>query len=732
MTRIAAAVVIAWVCVVGAAGAESPLALKPPGHRLAAAYMYTCWSDDRGELVCWGELRAGHPIPPTPQQAGRVVSISQGTSLCIVRDDGTIRCPRGEPPPESARRAVDVGAGVGFGCALAKDGRVSCWGNMQDKPPKRATQISVGETHACARLANGTAYCWGQNSLGQLGAPASPHGGVVVPKLTNVAGVSVGSAVSCAWKTDGSAWCWGDRAFGGLGSLGTSAGHTAHPVPVRVPGVSDVVAISAGSLHSACALDRAGAVTCWGHDYQGVLGADVTGDSPPVRAAFTQPVLEVRVGGAHACVRAKDGSVWCWGWNEFGQLGDDQAGATWRARKVATGAAGATTVASAPPPTTTAPTSTTLPSGARRVELVLDSARALTAGGWKRIAGGQSTFSGGALHLEANGFEEWSLGDANNVVGNPFMSEAGNPPGWAVEVKLQLDKPCKKLGTGLWIHDGFHFVDLRISDHEVKMGRLRKDIGSTLTPRVLRVALDHETLTLSVDGRVVGTSPAGGESGSSRALMFGVLGDGCGKDRSTWYSIAYETFPAAAQGWPPRKEWHPGTTSAKLIDVLPAAARTAAKGLDAACIAITVVDAGTRDLLALAYDAVKAPQVARELAAHPALVTAKARNDAMNRISYFLTPQGDPICTPAPGGRCPPRRTPQPPAPVPPIATLIAGALRDAGRWGDNPEYAVSSIRAVASAYAQAVAAKVPGASAALDRLTDRLAKRSTAQRCGL
>ncbi len=728
MTRIAQVVVVAWVCVLGRARAEAPLAVKPPGHRLAAASTYTCWSDEQGELVCWGQLRPGQPTRPTRQQAGRIASISQGTSVCLVRGDGTITCPHGGKPPTSASSAVDVGEGVGFGCALARDGRVSCWGNLHGAPPTRATQISVGETHACARLTNGTVYCWGQNSLGQLGAPASPDGAGVVPKLTGVAGVSVGSAVSCAWKADGRAWCWGDRAFGGLGSLGTAASHSDHPAPVRVPGVSNAVAISVGSLHSACALDHLGAVTCWGHDDQGVLGADVSGDSPPVRAAFTHPVVEVRVGGAHACVRTKDGAVWCWGGNEFGQLGDDQAGATWRARKVAIGGARATTVASG----STSSTSTTLPSGARRVELVLDSAHALAAEGWQRIAGGQSTFTNGALHLEANGFEEWSLGDNDGAPGHPFLGDAGNPPGWAVEVKLQLDKPCAKLGTGLWIHDGFHFVQLRISDREVQMGGLRTDIGSTLTPRTFRVALGRETLTLLVDGRVVGTSPAGGASGAARALMFGVLGDGCGKDRSTWYSIAYETFPAAARSWPPREEWHPATTSAQLVDVLPAAARTAAKGRDVACVAITVVDASTRDLLALAYRAVNAPQVARELAARPPLISAEARDEFTSRLGYLTTAQGDPRCTPAPGGTCPPRRTPQPPAPVPPIATVIAGALRDAKHWGDHPQFAVSSVRALSSAYAQAVAANVPGASAALARLTRRLSKLTNAQRCGL
>lgn len=705
-------------------GERQVLDLTPHRRRLAASHGYTCAIDDGGDLWCWGSRSVGNATLPAKVGPGAtyiVASREPYGPLCTIGSDGVGHC-----NGLAVKDAVDIGVGTRIACGLDRRGVVSCTGiTPQDVPP--ATQLSVGQTHACARLADGGVYCWGQNFLGQLGVDTKigDSGDVEarVP-IRDVAGVAAGSAFTCAWKTDGSVWCWGDTAFGGLGSLGTSSNHTAHATPVLVPGVKDAVEVVAGS-HLACALDRASNVTCWGAAYQGAIGADVQQDSGPIRIAFTQPVEEIVLGGAHACVRARGGSIWCWGWNEYGQLGNAEKGSTWRAQQVALGAGA---VAAAKP---TGATITTTKSGARRVELVLDSAASLQAAGWRRIPGGMSTFSGGALHIEANGFDEWSLTPDHTAVGNPFIGEAGNPPGWAIEVKLQLDAPCSKLGTGLWIHDGFHYLTARLDDHRLVAGGVSKDIGSTLTPRVIRLSVDHETLSVLVDGRMIGTS-AISEGQASQSLMFGVLGDGCGRDRSTWYYIAYETFPAPPRTWPPRDEWHPGTTSDQIASALPPSARADAKGRDAACLAVAAVDGAVRDLLPLGYDALGVPTVARSLRNTAPLVDAQAREQILGWLRSITTPIEEPICDPVPGGRCPPPRAPVSRHPVPPIAKHVIDALRTAKDWADHPKLAERAVRMIADAYAKALASKLPGAEGARDQLVRRIKALTATASCGL
>lgn len=699
------------------------LALSPREVRLATSHTYTCSIEATDKLYCWGAQGVGREMPPT-QLGGTVRYIVAGKEpygpLCTINTDGVGAC-----MGLGVRDAIDVGVGSRYACILDRRGRVQCAGAVDGEPPAGgATQLAVGPTHACVRLDDGGVYCWGDSSLGPVGVPPknpqlpAPASGRV--KIDNVAGIAAGTVVSCAWKTDGTAWCWGDTAFNGLGSLGTGTQHAARFEPVQVPGLRDVVSISVGGNHTVCAIDRAGALWCWGHDYQGTLGANVQGDSGPVRVAFNEAAAEVSIGGTHACLRARSGSVWCWGGNEWGQVGDAERGSTWQPRQVAV-----TTPASPPPPVAiSGPVITTLPSGAHRVELALTSAESLKGAGWRRVAGGRSTFSNNALHIEANGFEEWSLAV------DRFVRDAGNGPQWAVEAKLQLDEPCGKLGTGFWIHDGFHHLTVRINDHEIATSGLRKDIGSTATPRIVRVAFDRGSIDLAIDGTSMGKLAAS-EGHASKALMFGVLGDGCGRDRSTWHYIAYETFPEPPRAWPSRMEWHPGTTSDLIAKSLPVAARAHGKGIDPACLAIEVLDAGVRDLLAVAYRGVNAPSAARQLTTHDPLTTAQGRKSARDHLARLMTEQHDPICTPPPGGHCGNPRQPRTPEPVPPIAHRIAAALVAADKWGDHPKLAERSTQEIGAAYADAITSNIgAGASAAEKRLVNRIKALAKDPRC--
>jgi len=91
-----------------------------------------------------------------------------------------------------------------------------------------------------------------------------------------------------------------------------------------------VIQLALGS-GSTCALDRAGAVKCWGGNSSGELGLGDTlkrGDSPGELGCRLPPVdlgshraTSIAGGFSHYCAVLDDGTVRCWGYNAYGQLG---------------------------------------------------------------------------------------------------------------------------------------------------------------------------------------------------------------------------------------------------------------------------------------------------------------------------------------------------------------------------------------------------------------------------
>jgi alpha-tubulin suppressor-like RCC1 family protein len=94
--------------------------------------------------------------------------------------------------------------------------------------------------------------------------------------------------------------------------------------------MTDVVQLDVGGKH-ACALTSTGAVKCWGHNANGELGdgsqtsrawaADVLGFSSGAAAIAVSHGWEERALGSHSCAITAAGAVKCWGSNESGQLG---------------------------------------------------------------------------------------------------------------------------------------------------------------------------------------------------------------------------------------------------------------------------------------------------------------------------------------------------------------------------------------------------------------------------
>jgi alpha-tubulin suppressor-like RCC1 family protein len=242
-------------------GSVAPVFLGPgrTARAITAGGAHTCALLDNRTVLCWGAGNLGalgygntndigdneSPGSVAPVFLGRpAVAISAGQyHTCALLDDGTVRCwgfgesgqlgygntqnigdnelPGTVGPVQLGGKAIAVGGGYDYTCALLVGGSVRCWGdnpagqlgygNNQDigdnEPPSAAgpvqlgasaLSISAGWEHACVLLTTGAVKCWGRNGEGQLGF------GIIAPPLNyvgddetplNTAAASIGGLV---------------------------------------------------------------------------------------------------------------------------------------------------------------------------------------------------------------------------------------------------------------------------------------------------------------------------------------------------------------------------------------------------------------------------------------------------------------------------------------------------------------------------------------------------------
>ena len=267
-------------------------------------------------------LLAGIVVTPQPASANPLAGIAAISGGCALTTTGGLKCwglntygrlgdgtlaPIRTTPVDVVgltSGAAAVSEGGLHTCALTTAGGVKCWGynsygQLGDGTAVSSntlvdvsglasgvSAVSAGGQHTCAITTSGSLKCWGWNGHGQLGDGQAC--GVVCTTPVDVVGLTSGAAAvsagglhTCALTTAGGVKCWGANGYGELGN-GTSSGpelceNSAPPdcstTPVDVVELTSVaVAVSAGGIHSTCALTTEGGVKCWGYNAYGQLG----------------------------------------------------------------------------------------------------------------------------------------------------------------------------------------------------------------------------------------------------------------------------------------------------------------------------------------------------------------------------------------------------------------------------------------------------------------------------
>lgn len=352
----------------------------PAFERVAAGGRHTC-AIGAGELWCWGNAaqvgvdntsatRIGTRADWTAVSAGydHTCAISAGAGLhCWGQNGrGQVNDPINagaiaEPAPIDVGGLVPIAVAAGdeTTCAIAAAtpdataGELWCWGrnNEQQIDTTRAdtgiptrvgtaatwTQIAVGNDLVCG-VRDGLVRCWGRGRIGGLGAGLWTGGydeAMAQPILAAdtvalgtrgfapiVNDIATFTELACA-RAGEAGYCWGDNQMGQL-ALGAPSTRRL-PVRVEAPDQQTWTALWGGTEH-ACAQTTAGALSCWGADYDGQISAGIprgvsqacVADQPcdfprpvPAPAQITR-FDELVLGAGYSCARDGD-TIRCWG-----------------------------------------------------------------------------------------------------------------------------------------------------------------------------------------------------------------------------------------------------------------------------------------------------------------------------------------------------------------------------------------------------------------------------------
>ncbi len=358
----------------GVAGASlgTPQQVSGDYKSLGVGTAFTCAVRSDDKLSCWGSppRLAGDPISALPSVLGADSdwqSVSAGNAvLCATKQSGALHCWGLNAVGQLGRgttfqAADDIGAPVlaevesaavsglyddaGTGCALTRQGALSCWGNNSVGQVGRGVfpviesliphlvgtgfvKVGAPTDHVCAIKTDGGMYCWGPTfEHPDGGYKATP---TRVGSASDWLEVASANGSTCGIRDNAgnrSLFCMGT---GGLGDNSLAAHNDFVPSgltgSVTGPGKHDKWAQITAAPGGYCGIrDDLGTRTlnCWGNSYDaGVAGISGANPLAPEQISAFTDWSEVDCGGGHCCALRNGGAMYCWGTAFDGGLGD--------------------------------------------------------------------------------------------------------------------------------------------------------------------------------------------------------------------------------------------------------------------------------------------------------------------------------------------------------------------------------------------------------------------------
>lgn len=242
-------------------------------------------------------------------------------------------------PWPSSRKVIQTSGDHGSSCALLDNHELWCWGEnsgAQNAPPfgsnigmvgdgtniNRETPVGPVATDAVYTISSylsacyistaKTVLCTGSNNGGLLGDGTTVNRNTygLVSGLNSITKIQSAAASWCALNEAGEVYCWGHNYSGSTG-VGQLTGLTTTAQKVTLS--SRAVDLHGGELLY-CALLEDKRVSCWGKGSLGTLGdGNMSNNASPVLASGLNQVKKIDMGWNHVCALREDQTVWCWG-----------------------------------------------------------------------------------------------------------------------------------------------------------------------------------------------------------------------------------------------------------------------------------------------------------------------------------------------------------------------------------------------------------------------------------
>ena len=311
---------------------------------IAAGTDHTCALRADGSVWCWGVntfgqlgTASGVQMEPFPGKMDlpairftRIEAFSGRT--CALSEEGELHCTvqgNNQSPPvhqDLGQVVHDFSVGSQI-CVLSDDNgnTPGCFTSSSAGSPSLssvgaagAKRVASGGGHVCVIRSNDHVQCHGSNDFGQAGDASLNAVSAPGFEITSfeAAGLGAGAQHTCALDKAGALRCWGsnmDRQSGGFSSV--------QPDPVVI--ATNVARYIAGPRHNALLPSGAAELWAWGDNATFQVAETGTDRQTPAEyRSIAGTILDVANGGGHTCVLLETGVITCWGTGTSGQLGN--------------------------------------------------------------------------------------------------------------------------------------------------------------------------------------------------------------------------------------------------------------------------------------------------------------------------------------------------------------------------------------------------------------------------